>query len=111
MDVQQLTSKRLITCMLTVFVGLGIANGLQAQQQGTKLLPGNYRLATFHTPLVALKSDSLLMFPVFRQNFSCLKPFFCRLEDQLWYKSSIKTSFRLGSLDFANSLEYPVRAR
>ncbi|HMX89606.1 MAG: hypothetical protein K1X68_10265 [Saprospiraceae bacterium] len=109
MDVQQLTSKRLIHCMMTVLMGLCIANCLQAQQQGSALYPGISRFRTFYAPLAGLKTDTFLRLPVLRQNYACVKPFFCRLEDQLWLKSSVKTSFRLGSLDFANSLEYPGR--
>ncbi|MFN8332287.1 MAG: hypothetical protein U0T81_13905 [Saprospiraceae bacterium] len=95
--------------MMALLVGLCIANCLQAQQQGSILYQGCNRFSNFYTPLAGLKTDTFLRLPVLRQNYACFKPFFCRLEDQLWLKSSVKTSFRLGSLDFANSLEYTGR--
>jgi len=30
------------------------------------------------------------------------------MEDRMWKKGRMKTSFRLGDLQYANSLEYPV---
>ena len=33
-------------------------------------------------------------------------PFFCRLEHQFFTRTNVKLSFRLGSLDYSNQLEY-----
>lgn len=38
-------------------------------------------------------------------------PFFCRLEQELWKNKGLKTSFRLGSLNYSNSLEYGNQRR
>lgn len=57
------------------------------------------------------KADSLnfqansKLFPKF--NFAIHQAFFCRLEDDFWSKNKVKASFRLGSLESCNKIEYP----
>ena len=38
--------------------------------------------------------------------FPIHQPFFCKLEHDMWTKTIVKTSFRLGTLEDSNLLEY-----
>ncbi|HQX44563.1 MAG: hypothetical protein WAT21_05300 [Saprospiraceae bacterium] len=89
-----------IVCCLILLGGT-----LKAQIQNPSLIPFSSK---FVLPSFTHSQDT---FTLSSPSVSCLlqknsMPFFCRLEHRFFTQTNVKLSFRLGSLDYSNQLEY-----